>query len=75
MKLILILVPVFAVLATVPKSAFAVDEPLHRVLLKDGNIEIRQYDPMIVAEVTVTGNMRRASSNGFGVPCQFYFWQ
>ena len=40
-------------------------EPPHEVVLKDGEIEVRQYAPQIVAEVTVSGNMRRAGNSGF----------
>ena len=45
--------------------AMAADEPPHRILGRDGNIEIRLYAPMIMAEVEVTGSMRAAGNRGF----------
>lgn len=50
-------------LAGVP--ALAADEPPHTVVEQIGDIEIRDYAPMIVAEVEVTGSRREASSRGF----------
>ncbi len=44
-------------------SAYA--EPAHEVILKDGNIEIRRYEPYVVAEVTVTGSFDRATQSSF----------
>ncbi len=44
-------------------SAYA--EPAHEVTLKDGNIEIRRYEPYVVAEVTVTGSFDRATQTSF----------
>ena len=54
-------------------SANAVKEPPHTVVLKDDKIELRQYEPTIVAEVTVTGNMRRAGNSGFRLLADYIF--
>lgn len=43
----------------------AYEEPAHEVILKDGNIEIRRYEPYVVAEVTVTGSFNRATQTSF----------
>lgn len=48
-----------------PFHAHAVDEPEFQIVEKAGKIEIRQYAPMIVAEVAVDGDMRAASREGF----------
>jgi len=48
-----------------PMTASAVEEPDHEVVAEDGRFEIRAYEPMIVAEVEVTGEMGRASNSGF----------
>ena len=48
-----------------PLSAMAVDEPNFIVVLQDETFEIRKYEAMIVAEVEVTGDMRRAGNSGF----------
>jgi SOUL heme-binding protein len=45
--------------------AMAADEPPHTVVERVGDIEIRDYAPMIVAEVEITGSRREASSRGF----------
>ena len=48
-----------------PLAASATEEPPHTVIVEDGPFELRQYDDMIVAEVEVTGDMRRAGNSGF----------
>lgn len=56
-----------------PLSVDAVDEASYNVVLKDRKFEIRQYNSMLVAEVTVTGNMRRAGNRGFRLLADFIF--
>ncbi|MEL7041199.1 MAG: heme-binding protein [Pseudomonadota bacterium] len=56
-----------------PFVAMAVEEPPHQTLVKDGKFEIRQYAPTIVAEVDVTGDMRRAGNSGFRPLADFIF--
>lgn len=56
-----------------PLSAAAVDEPPHEVVLKDGAYELRQYDSILLAEVTKTGNMRRAGVAGFKSLADYIF--
>ena len=43
----------------------SVDEPAYQVLSEDGDFQLRQYDTLVVAEVTHTGDRRRALSAGF----------
>lgn len=62
-----------ALLALIPMTAIAAEEPPHAVLVKDGKFEIRQYEPVIVAEVDVTGDMRRAGNSGFRPLADFIF--
>lgn len=42
-----------------------IEKPNYEVIESDGPIELRQYEPMIVAEVTHTGDRRRALNAGF----------
>jgi len=56
-----------------PTAANAAQEPPHEVIASDGKIEIRQYKPQIVAEVTVTGDMQRAGNSGFRPLADFIF--
>jgi len=48
-------------------------EPAWQSVRKDGNIEIRQYDPMIVAEVTIRGERYAAINDGFRILAGFIF--
>ena len=41
------------------------EEPSHEVVLKDGNIEIRKYEPYVVAEITIAGSFDRATRTSF----------
>lgn len=54
-----------AALALLPMSASAEEEPIHAVLVEDGRYEIRQYEPTIVAQVEVAGDLNDASNAGF----------
>ena len=42
-----------------------VEQPKYQVLSSEDQIEIRKYNPMIVAEVTVQGSRKEAISQGF----------
>lgn len=60
-------------LAALPMTADATEEPAHETLVKDGKYEIRQYEPTIVAEVEITGDMRRAGNSGFRPLADYIF--
>ena len=62
-----------SILSILPLSAFAVDEPPYDVVLQDDHYELRQYQSILVAEVVVTGNMRRAGNGGFRSLADFIF--
>jgi hypothetical protein len=49
----------------VAKSAVAVEKAKYAVLEKEGDFEIRQYDPQIVAETFVASNLEEAGNEGF----------
>ena len=51
----------------------AIEEPAHTVVEKEGNIEVRLYAPTLVAEVVVSGDMRRAGRKGFRSLADFIF--
>ena len=51
----------------------AIEEPAFEMLEKFGNIEMRQYRPVIVAETFVDGDMRSASSRGFRLIADYIF--
>lgn len=54
-------------------SANATEEPPHQTLVKQGKFELRQYEPTLVAEVEITGDMRRAGNSGFRPLADFIF--
>jgi hypothetical protein len=51
----------------------SIEEPKFALALKDGAFEIRDYAASIVAEVTVTGDQRQASSTGFRLLAVYIF--
>lgn len=51
----------------------AIEEPAFEILEKAGNIEIRQYRPVIVAEAFVDGDMGSASNSGFRLIADYIF--
>jgi DNA gyrase inhibitor GyrI len=50
-----------------------VERPKYQVVESSGNIEIRDYAPMIVAEVDVTGGRRDAIGKGFRIIADYIF--
>jgi hypothetical protein len=54
-------------------TAMAVEEPAFKTVLKDGNFEIRDYPPLVVAEVTVSGRQKEAASKGFRLLAGYIF--
>ena len=50
-----------------------VEQPKYRVVESSGNIEIRDYPPMIVAEAEVSGDRRDAIGKGFRVIADYIF--
>ena len=50
-----------------------VETPKYQVLETQGNIEIRRYDPMIIAEVQMRGTRKTAVGNGFRLLADYIF--
>ena len=50
-----------------------VEHPKYTLIERSGNIEIRDYAPMIVAETEVTGERREAISKGFRLIADYIF--
>jgi hypothetical protein len=53
--------------------AMATEEPSYRVTLKAEPFEIREYAPLIVAQVEVPGDLSEASSAGFRLIANYIF--
>jgi hypothetical protein len=53
--------------------AAAIEEPSYSVTVQDEDFEVREYAPMIVAEVTVTGAQDEAIGDGFRLLADYIF--
>lgn len=78
MKLILICLSAFVVIVggglfVMSGSASATEKPNYTIVKTDGKIEIRDYPPMILAEVRVEGDRRTANNRGFRKLAAFIF--
>ena len=60
-------------LATVPLMSHAIEEPDYQVVQKIGDIEVRQYAPYVVAEVTVPGPADEAGNAAFRILAGYIF--
>lgn len=50
-----------------------VEQPDYKLIRSKGNIEIRDYSPMILAEVEVSGERKQAISEGFNILADYIF--
>ncbi|MDA0819286.1 MAG: heme-binding protein [Proteobacteria bacterium] len=50
-----------------------VETPDYEILVQEGQIELRQYDPMIVAEANVEGEREQAIGRGFRIIANYIF--
>lgn len=53
--------------------AMAVEEPVFKTVLKEGSFEVRDYPPLVVAEVTVSGDQKEAANKGFRLLAGYIF--
>ena len=63
----------FAALSMLMGGAMANEEPRYEIVKKEGDFEVRRYQPMIIAEVLVTGTLSEASNKGFRQVADFIF--
>lgn len=74
MKIIITLIVLGIILAIVADRIIShVEQPDYTVVKSNGNIEIRDYAPMILAEVEVSGERKQAISNGFKILADYIF--
>jgi hypothetical protein len=50
-----------------------VSEPKYSVIFSEANIEIREYPPILVAQVSITGERETAISSGFRILADYIF--
>jgi hypothetical protein len=60
-----------ATVAAAPRAK--TEEPKYAVVQERDGFEVRKYEPRIIAEVTVAGNPRQASRDGFRILAGFIF--
>ncbi len=53
--------------------AMAIEEPKYIVLKIDQDIEVRKYEPQLIAQTVVDGDMDQASNKGFRLIADFIF--
>lgn len=57
----------------IPFTTMATEIPAYTVIQKNGDFEVRQYAPRIIAEVSVSGDLDTATSEGFRTLASFIF--
>ncbi|MEA1051669.1 heme-binding protein [Lamprobacter modestohalophilus] len=50
-----------------------VEQPDYQVVLQDGDFELRDYPPLVVAEVSGSGSRQQSLSSGFGPLARYIF--
>ncbi len=54
-------------------NAMATEEPKYEVVFSEGDMEVRRYAPMLIAEAEVEGSMDEASNKGFRLIADYIF--
>jgi hypothetical protein len=54
-------------------NVMATEEPKYELIEKSGDFELRHYQPMLIAEVLVDGDMDQASGKGFRLIADYIF--
>lgn len=70
---IIILLFVIILGALIGKVMSRVEQPKYKVLASKINIELREYEPMMIAEVEVLGERKEAIRRGFKILAEFIF--
>ncbi len=62
MKILIVILVILAILAALAGNIMShVDQPKYKVIGSENNIEVREYEPMLLAEVEVSGERKEAS--------------
>lgn len=60
-----VLLPALAAALAAPITAMAIEKPVHRVVQRHEDFEVRDYAPTVVAETEVVGTREEAGNEGF----------
>lgn len=71
--LIVILVGIIILTALAGNIMSIVEQPDYKLITSEENIEIRDYSPMILAEVEVSGERKQAIREGFKILADYIF--
>ena len=73
-KIPLIIFIIIAIgLSLIAGISMAIEEPKYTVIKKSDEFELRKYEPKIIAEVIINGDMKQASSSGFRLIADYIF--
>lgn len=78
MKIVVILLGIGLAIGIVAMLVFVyviqnVEKPNYRVVVQDGDFELRDYPPLVVAEVSGSGSRQQSLSSGFGPLARYIF--
>lgn len=74
MKILIVILVVIIILAALAGNIMSnVEHPKYTLVSSKGNIEVRDYAPMILAEVEVSGERKQAISEGFKILADYIF--
>lgn len=68
MRLLIILFLLF-----MSPASKAIEEPKYKLIEAQGKFELRGYEPRVVAYVTASGSMKKASNRGFRFVADYIF--
>jgi len=70
---IAVLVSVVIAIVMLGGEGMSYESPEYRVVDRFGEIEIREYEPYLVAETTVDGDLENAGNRGFRIVAKYIF--
>ncbi len=74
MKLLILILVVIVILAALAGTIMSnVEQPKYVVIQTENNIELREYAPMVIAEVEVSGERKEAINQGFKMLADYIF--
>ena len=62
-----------ACLILISSHVMAIEEPRYELVLAQEDFQLRRYSPMLIAQVTVSGDLSTASNRGFRQVADFIF--
>ena len=68
-----VFITLFLLLNIFAGKTMAIEEPKFTLLKKSEAFELRKYEPKIIAEVEIDGNIKQASNNGFRLIADYIF--